>query len=208
MSDSHDAQGHEGPIKTPRQLIWTVVAAFVVPVAVIVLLVNFVTSAPRPGAGSDWNSAEAVARRLLPIGHLQLAGAPAAGDAVAAPAAQAAAAPTAPTAEAAPVAAAPVAAAAPAGAAPAAVAAAPAAGSEPPALYARSCTSCHRSGVAGAPKTGDHAAWAPRAATGIDALTASVIKGKGAMPPRGTAAKASDAEIREVVAYMLRSAGH
>lgn len=197
MSDSHDAHGHEGPIKTPRQLIWTVVAAFVVPVAVIVLLVNFVASAPKPGAGSDWNSAEAVARRLLPIGHVQLAGAPAA----AAPAAQAAAAPAAQTA-------APVAAAAPAAAAPAAVAAAPAAGSEPPALYARSCTSCHRSGVAGAPKTGDHAAWAPRAAAGIDALTASVIKGKGAMPPRGTAAKASDAEIREVVAYMLRSAGH
>ena len=199
MSDSHDAHGHEGPIKTPRQLILTVVAAFVVPVAVIVLLVNFVATAPRPGAGSDWNSAEAVARRLMPIGHVQLAGAPAAGDAAAAPVAQAA--------EAAPAAAAP-AAAAPAAAAPTAVAATPAAGSEPPALYARSCTSCHRSGVAGAPKTGDHAAWAPRAAAGIDALTASVIKGKGAMPPRGTAAKASDAEIREVVAYMLKAAGH
>ena len=73
MSDSQDTHGHEGPIKTPRQLIWTVVAAFVVPIMVIVLLVNFVATAPRPGAGSDLHSAEAVARRLMPVARIELA---------------------------------------------------------------------------------------------------------------------------------------
>jgi cytochrome c5 len=70
-------------------------------------------------------------------------------------------------------------------------------------LYDGSCMACHASGVAGAPKLGDKAAWAPRASAGVDALTASVIKGKGAMPPKGAAAAASDAEIRAAVEYML-----
>jgi cytochrome c5 len=60
--------------------------------------------------------------------------------------------------------------------------------------------------VAGAPKSGDKAAWAPRIKLGIDALTASVIKGKGAMPARGAAAAASDAEIRAAVEYMVSQA--
>lgn len=188
MSDSHDTQGHEGPIKTPRQLIWTVVAAFVVPILVIVLLVNFVTTAPRPAAGSDTWSDEAVARRLMPVARIAIAGG------------------TAP--EAAAEAAAPTASAEPAAAtAPAATVAAAAPASRP-AVYTRSCTACHQAGVAGAPKTGDNAAWAPLAAKGIDALTASVVNGKGAMPPRGTARTASDAELREAVAYMLQAAGH
>jgi len=56
--------------------------------------------------------------------------------------------------------------------------------------------------VAGAPKIGDKTAWAPRIAQGIDALTASVIKGKGAMPPKG-GSTASDAEIKAVVGWMV-----
>ena len=61
---------------------------------------------------------------------------------------------------------------------------------------------CHVAGVAGAPKHGDKAAWAPRVGAGLDALTATVIKGKGAMPPKGGSA-ASDAEIKAAVQYML-----
>jgi cytochrome c5 len=57
-------------------------------------------------------------------------------------------------------------------------------------------------GVAGAPKFGDKAAWAARVGGGLDALTASVIKGKGAMPPKG-GSTASDAEIKAAVSYML-----
>ena len=38
---------------------------------------------------------------------------------------------------------------------------------------------------------------------GVDALTATVIKGKGGMPPKGLAMAASDAEIKSAVEYML-----
>jgi cytochrome c5 len=100
----------------------------------------------------------------------------------------------------APMAAAP--AAAPVAAAPA-PAATPVAAANGEALYKQACTVCHAAGVAGAPKTGDKAAWAPRAAQGVDALTASVIKGKGAMPPKGGAMTASDAEIKAAVQYLL-----
>ncbi|WP_372828302.1 cytochrome c5 family protein [Polaromonas sp.] len=86
---------------------------------------------------------------------------------------------------------------------PAAPAAAPvAAASAVPALYTQACAACHIAGVANAPKLGDKAAWAPRVAMGIDALTASVIKGKGVMPPRG-GSTGSDADIKAVVQYMV-----
>lgn len=90
-------------------------------------------------------------------------------------------------------------------------AAAPAAGATPvaaagavPALYGQACAACHIAGVAGAPKLGDKAGWAPRIGLGVDALTASVIKGKGAMPPRG-GSTASDADIKTVVQYMVNA---
>ena len=68
------------------------------------------------------------------------------------------------------------------------------------------CMGCHNTGVAGAPKSGDKAAWAPRAKLGIDALVKSVIKGKGAMPPKG-ATSLTEAEIKIVVIDMLKKAG-
>lgn len=80
--------------------------------------------------------------------------------------------------------------------------AAPAAGNAIPALYTQTCAVCHAAGVAGAPKLGDKAAWGPRVSAGVDALTASAIKGKNAMPPKGGSA-ASDAEIKAVVQYMV-----
>ena len=79
-----------------------------------------------------------------------------------------------------------------------------AAGGAAPALYGQVCSACHIAGVAGSPKFGDKAAWAPRLALGVDGLTASVIKGKGAMPPKGGSA-ASDAEIKAVVQYMVNA---
>ena len=74
------------------------------------------------------------------------------------------------------------------------------------ALYKQACQICHAAGVAGAPKFGDKAAWAARLSAGVDALHASVIKGKGAMPPRGGAAQASDADLRAAVEYLTASA--
>ena len=124
--------------------------------------------------------------------------APAAEDAAAAEPATAAA-PDAPAAApVAEVAAAPAAATAPASA-PASATVAAGAGE---ALYKQACTVCHAAGVAGAPKLGDKAAWSARLGLGVDGLTASVIKGKGAMPPKGGSA-ASDAEIQAAVQYML-----
>ena len=72
-------------------------------------------------------------------------------------------------------------------------------------VYGKTCAMCHAAGVAGAPKLGDKAAWAPRIQTGMDALYASVVQGKGAMPPRGGSA-ASEADIHAAVDYMVAAA--
>ncbi len=74
------------------------------------------------------------------------------------------------------------------------------------AVYDKTCVACHASGVANAPKFGDKAAWAPRIATGRDALIASVTKGKGAMPPKAGAANLSDDDIKAAVDYMVGAA--
>ena len=69
MSDAQHSEyeeNHEGPIRTPKQLIGAVVASFVVPVVVIIMLANFVDFGGKSGAGSDSMSAEAVARRIQP----------------------------------------------------------------------------------------------------------------------------------------------
>ena len=284
MSDADHDLPHEGPIKTPTQLGWAVAAALVIPIIGIIVLVNAVVSQKRPAAGSDAMSAEAVAKRLQPVGRFEIkdasdtatlktgeqvyagqcaachtagiAGSPKLGDAVAwgprlktgyealltsalkgkgamgaqgggdyndveigravvylanqgggkfeepkvaaTPAATPAAPAAAPTAAATPAPAAAVSAAPVAAVAAVALAKADAA----PALYTQACAVCHVAGVAGAPKFGDKAGWAPRLVAGVDGLTASAIKGKGAMPPRG-GSTASDAEIKAVVAYMV-----
>ena len=58
---------HESLIKTPKQLIAAVVAGFVVPIAIIVLLVSYVGSTPKTGAGSNAQSPEAIAARIKPV---------------------------------------------------------------------------------------------------------------------------------------------
>lgn len=298
-ADDHEDLPHEGPIKTPKQLVWAVIASFVVPVLGIILLVNYVASGDKPAAGSDAFTEEAIARRLQPVGTIEIreagdmtalksgievykaqcavchdagvAGAPKLGDRTAwaerlrtgyealltsalkgkgamaaqgggafsdleigravvhmanesggnfeepkapeataasapppaaAPAPAAAAAPAAPTPAPAPAAPAAVAQAAPAAAAAAAASSGAEVGRK---LYAQACQVCHVAGVAGAPRLGDKAAWAPRLAQGVDGLTATVIKGKGAMPPRGGAGNASDADLRAAVEYMVDS---
>jgi cytochrome c5 len=308
-----DDAPHEGPIKTPKQLVLAVVASFVIPIGIILLLATFVETAPRPAAGSDAFSKEATAERIQRIGLVEVkdqsdvasmkngeqvftaqcsachatgaAGAPKFGDTAAwgprigqgydvlldhalhgkgampaqgggdfsdyeigravvymadkggatfpEPKPPAAAASGAEVAGSAPVTAdagaaaaatsavpamaanavvaqaTPTAAASPAPAqspAPAPATATPAAAAGAvPALFTQVCATCHASGVAGAPKVGDKAAWGPRLAQGIDGLTASAIKGKGAMPPRG-GSQASDADIKAVVTYFVSQA--
>lgn len=69
-------------------------------------------------------------------------------------------------------------------------------------VYNIACGACHASGVAGAPKTGDKAAWAPRMAKGMETLVANAINGIGAMPAKGGNPTISDAEIKATVEYM------
>ena len=64
------------------------------------------------------------------------------------------------------------------------------------------CSQCHGTGVLGAPKIGDHAAWAPRIAQGKDTLYKTAIAGKGNMPPKG-GTNWPDATIRMTVDYMV-----
>ena len=64
------------------------------------------------------------------------------------------------------------------------------------------CSGCHLAGVANAPKIGDAEAWGERAALGIDALTATVVSGKGAMPPRGGSSLTDD-EIAIAIQYLM-----
>jgi cytochrome c5 len=307
MTAAHDPNEidgpHEGPIKTPKQLILAVLYAFVVPIFGIILLVMYVTSSHRPAAGSDAMSPQAVAERIRPVGVVEVKdasdlaslktgeqvftaqcsachaagalGAPKLGDAAAwgpriktgfdalvhsaltgkgqmpqqgggdfsdyeiaravvymtskaggtfpepAPPTMATTAAASSAVSAATTAAAAATAAksdtrgieamastmpgkTQVAAATTATAAA-AVTSAPPALFNEVCSACHATGVAGAPKVGDKAAWAPRVGQGIDALTASAIKGKGAMPPKG-GSSASDADIKTVVTYMVSAA--
>ena len=159
MSESQDHDTHEGPIKTPKQLIWTVVASFVVPIVIIVLLINFVDSGAKSGAGTDSMSEEAVAHRIQPVGVVMLKDASAVveirtGEQV----------------------------------------------------FTAQCSACHSAGLAGAPKLGDEAAWAPRIKTGLDALAHSAINGKGAMSKQG-GGEFSDFEITRAVVYMANKGG-
>lgn len=290
MSDVHNEHHeHESPIKTPKQLIAVVVAAFLVPIIVIALLVNFVGHGSTESAGAV-TTAEAVNDRIKPVASLEIkdpnaprvfktgeqvykeicaachatgaAGAPkygTAGDWTARigqgfdglmksvlagkgamppragstpddytdyelaravvymadaggakfpePPAPAAPAPTtaaAPDAAAAPAVAAP---AAPAAAAPAAAAAAPAAASADVGkkVYDQVCAACHAAGVAGAPKFGDKAAWAPRLKEGMDTVHNYALKGKGVMPPKGGYA-GPDADVIAASDYMANAA--
>ena len=74
MSDASqtDHEVHEGPIKTTKQLIAAVVASFVVPIIAIIMLANFVNFGSRSGAGSEAMSAEAVAKRIQPVGSIEI----------------------------------------------------------------------------------------------------------------------------------------
>ena len=82
-------------------------------------------------------------------------------------------------------------------------AAAPVAAIDGEKVYKGICFSCHDVGVAGSPKFGDKAAWAPRIATGAEALYASSLNGKGAMPAKGGNPALSDAEVKAAVDYMV-----
>lgn len=163
QSQPNGAEGyeasHEGPIRTPKQLIVAVLASFIIPIIAIVLLVNYVNFGTKPAAGSDGMSAEAVAKRLQRVGAVEIRDA-----------------------------------------------SAPVVLRTGQEVYAAQCTACHAGGAAGAPKSGDTAAWAPRIAQGYEVLLNSSLKGKGAMGAQG-GGEYSDYEIGRAVVYMANNAG-
>ncbi|MDN5835773.1 MAG: c-type cytochrome [Nitrosospira sp.] len=182
MSGIDEEEGHSSAIKTPKQVITVLLAAFAFPVAIIMLLAQYVTGDPSVDPNNPKFSDEAVAKRLKPVGRLVLAGDSPQADEKMAGTSQAAA--TAP---------------------PAPVAAADGA-DKIKSIYTTSCAACHTTGAAGAPKLGDKSTWAPRIKSGTDTLYNSALKGKNAMPPKGGNASLSDADVKAVVDYMVAEA--
>ncbi len=158
-----DAQ-HESLIKTPKQLIVTVVAAFVVPIAIILLLVSYVTAGRKTGAGSEGTTVEAVDARIAPVARFEIVDANA-----------------------------------------------PRALKSGEDVFKAVCTTCHGAGIAGAPKFGDAAAWAPRIAEGAPTLYDHAIKGfqgkNGVMPAKGGNTDLDDVEVERAVVYMANAGG-
>ncbi len=78
-------------------------------------------------------------------------------------------------------------------------------------IYQQACLACHGTGVAGAPRVGDAAAWKPRLAQGRETLDKHGIEGyqgaAGYMPPKGGRPDLSDADVAAAVDYMLDASG-
>ncbi|MFN7887378.1 MAG: c-type cytochrome [Betaproteobacteria bacterium] len=79
------------------------------------------------------------------------------------------------------------------------------------AVYTLACTACHGAGIAGAPKTGDAAAWAPRIKQGYDTLVKHAVEGfkgsAGVMPAKGGNADLDPVEVARAVVYMVHQSG-
>lgn len=153
-------EGHEGLIKTPKQLIVTVVLAFIVPIVIILLLVKLVASSAEMGAGSSSQTPEAIASRIKPVAGFALVDANA-----------------------------------------------PKVFKTGQQVFESTCTACHTAGVAGAPKLGDKAAWAPFVKAGYEDMVKNAIHGIGAMPPKGGNPSLSDFEIERAVVYIANKSG-
>jgi cytochrome c5 len=185
MSEVH-VEEHSSLIKTPQQLIVVVVLAFLIPVIGILMIASFATGGLKVDGNSSDASAAAVAERLKPVGTVVIGEVPALaagaqpGGGTPAPAVKSASGEPVKT----------------------AAAGGPGAGKK---LYDTVCMACHAAGIAGAPKTGDKAAWKPRIATGKEALYNSALHGKNAMPPKG-GSSAADADVKAAVDYLVSQA--
>jgi cytochrome c5 len=74
-------------------------------------------------------------------------------------------------------------------------------------VYQQVCSACHTAGVAGAPKSGDKAAWGPRLAQGDATLHKHAIEGyqgkAGYMPPKGGRTDLTDQSVINAVEHMV-----
>ncbi len=151
---------HQSPIKTPKQLVIVVVLAFMVPIVVIGLLSQLVTSG-MTGARDD----DAARRlRIAPVGTVEVADPNAPHVALS--------------------------------------------GEQ---VFGQVCKTCHEAGLAGAPKMGDNAAWAPRIAQGAATLFKHAIEGftgkNGMMPAKGGNTDLADDDVERAVVYMANRSG-
>ncbi len=78
-------------------------------------------------------------------------------------------------------------------------------------IYQNLCTSCHTAGVAGAPKLGNKAMWAPRIAQGLDTLVSHAINGYNGpdgnhMPAKGGNPALTDAQVKAAVTWIVDQA--
>ena len=71
-------------------------------------------------------------------------------------------------------------------------------------IIAKHCNACHGTGLLGAPKIGDTAAWKERAdhQGGLDGILAKAITGINAMPPKGTCMTCTDDELKGAIEKM------
>jgi cytochrome c5 len=158
IEDTHGES--EGLIKTPKQLIVTVILAFIIPIVTILLLVSLVETTSQKGQGSDAQTAEAIANRIKPVAGFALVDANA-----------------------------------------------PKVFKTGQQVFESTCTACHTSGAAGAPKLGDNAAWAPFIKKGYEDMIKNAIHGIGAMPPKGGNPSLSDFEVERAVVYIANKSG-
>jgi cytochrome c5 len=70
--------------------------------------------------------------------------------------------------------------------------------------FKASCTFCHSTGAAGAPKAGDKAAWAPRLEKGMETLLKNSKSGIGGMPPMGMCNTCTDEDFKALIEYMSK----
>ena len=70
-------------------------------------------------------------------------------------------------------------------------------------IYRQTCAICHAVGVPGVPKLGSREDWDTRLSAGRSELLRSVLRGKGAMPPKGGNASLSDVQASAALEYML-----
>ena len=188
MSQPHHHDPIEDNIEThPVKLAVSVAIGAIALVVGIVLMAQLAVGfyATREMKDDPAMSADAVARRLAPAARLVVDP-----NAPAAP-------PTAASAAPAPVAAVAI---------PPAPAKGGAAADAGKSTYEATCAACHNTGVAGAPKAGDKAAWAARAKAGKAQLYEVALKGKGAMPPKGGNTALPDDAVKAAVDYLLATA--
>ena len=192
MPDHHH-NPHEGNTAAdPMKIAIMVVVGAAALIVGIVLLARYAVGTHNLGASVDnANTPAAVSQRIAPLTTLVVASTAAAAPAMAvvttvkAPSAAVAIAPTAAVA---------IPAAAP-------VKVATAASGEN--VYKGVCGVCHAAGIAGAPKSGDKAAWGLRIAKGKPTLYEHAIKGFNAMPAKGGNSSLADADVKAAVDYMV-----